>query len=223
VSAKRWAAQIAVSFPVEAGTDLDVVLRRGPAAIHRVRRTIQVGGRPDGVTFVEPLEVTPGRYTLTTVLSDPASRDPKATEVDIEIPEMPHDGVFLVGPILGRRSERNVVVRDTHADDARGRFEPLVGDTLAEPADLAAVTQVCAIGLDRPAAPRIARTLRSESGEIVGAFEPAFVSLDDSSEPGCASLVDMIPARSLKRGGVYVFEAVLPGGETRAARFTVRP
>ena len=225
-SASRWTAEIAVSFPVERGADLDVVLRRGPSVVHRSKRTIKVG-RSNRVTFLESIDLAPGSYTLTSVLSDRAHRAPQSVAIDVEVPGLPHEGIFLVGPILGRRSGDNVVVRDAQADDASGRFEPLVGTTLDAPADLVAITQVCAAGgADRAAAPRVTRTLRSDSGESIGALEPASVMLDATGETGCASLVDVIPARTLKRGAAYTFETALvggPAGSTRSARVEVQP
>ena len=254
-STSRWTGQIALSFPVEVpeagetarGAELGVVLRQGSTIIHRVQRSVRLEptGRPSSrqasVTFLESVDLPPGKYNLTAVLSDTASQAPKSVAIDAEMPALPRGELFLVGPLLGRRSSGNVVVRSRGSDsrsgapgasvDARdsigkeGDFEPLVGPLLDAPTDVIAVTQVCAISAgNRISAPIVTRSFRSVSGSAVGQFEPVSVNLDGTGELRCASLVDKLPAGALTRAGEYTFEAGFAGGaagSSRAARLTV--
>jgi hypothetical protein len=243
-SSSRWTAQIALSFPVEAprsgdsgrGAELGVVLRRGSTIIHRVQRNVRLEPTSEAssgharVTFLEPVDIPPGTYTLSAVLSDREVPAPQTVAIDVELPEIPRGELFLVGPLLGRRSGGSVVVR-SRGSDARdsigehGGFEPLVGPLLDEPTDVIAVTQVCELASrETIAPPLVIRSLRSASGSTIGQFDPVRVSLDGTGELRCASLVDELPAGAFKRGGEYVFEAGFAEGATsssRAAHFAV--
>jgi hypothetical protein len=256
-STGHWTAQIALSFPVEAprsgdsgrGAELGVVLRRGSTIIHSVQRSVRLEptGEPSSghvrVTFLEPVDIPPGKYALSAVLSDPATPAPQSVAIDVELPEIPRGELFLVGPLLGRRSGGSVVVRSRGSDarsgargvsddagdsiGAHGGFEPLVGPLLDEPTDVIAVTQVCELASrETIAPPLVTRSLRSASGSTIGQFDPVRVSLDGTGELRCASLVDKLPVGAFKRGVEYVFEAGFAegaAGSRRAAHFAVAP
>lgn len=256
-STSRWTAQIALSFPVLVpragnsgrGCELGVVLQSGSTIVHRVQRSVRLGPTGEAsssqarVTFLESVDIPPGKYTLSAVLSDPAIPAPQSVAIDVELPRVPRGELFLVGPLLGQRSSRNVVVRSRGSDsrtgapgvseDARdsigdvGGFEPLVGPLLDTPTDVVAVTQVCAVAAgDTIAAPLVTRTLRSASGPAIGQFAAVRVSLDGSGELRCASLIDELPAGALKPGGEYVFEAGIAegsAGSSRSAHLRVGP
>ena len=236
ISDKRWDAMLAVSFPVPLGEtdgqaarrEFGAVLAAGPQVVHRVSR--QVTLEPDGpdvssapqITFLERVNIAPGRYKLTAVLSDPQDPDPHAVRVEIDVPEVPRNELFLVGPVLGRAAGPNLVVfgSGANADEDRlgeaGSFEPLLVQQLDEPVDLVAVTQACFVGSKRrekkalKSSPTVDRRLIGSDGSVVGTLERQAAALERQGDVQCLNLVDLLPVASL-RDGEYAFEARLDG------------
>jgi hypothetical protein len=242
----RWDALLAVSFPVPlAGTagkdvrrEFGAVLNRGAAVVHRFSRRITL--QPDGpevasrptITFLERVALTPGRYTLTTVLADPLDVDPHAAKISIEVPEIPRRELFLVDPILGRPAGPNLVVLGQPGGDEIGAvnsFEPLVVQQLDEPLDLVSLTEACFVGKKkggrraRRVHGAIARSLFDANGRTVGHLDPVELALkpDPRQLVLCQNLVDVLPAAKLPEGR-YVFEATLPDPARPAATARVR-
>jgi len=235
VSRERWDALLAVSFPVPLGggqpgtvsrREFGAVLRRGGAVVKRLSRLVTLEPeRPElvaqpHVTFLERLEILPGTYELTAVLSDPAETDPHAVRVTLVVPEVPRKELFLVDPILGRPAEGNLVVLGGGAgehDDAIGgerSFEPLLVQRLDEPTDFVSLTQACYVGAQKRGKVKDARggtvhrSLLDAVGVDVGALDPVDVTLDAEGQVRCQNLVDIVPGSRL-RAGEYAFEATL--------------
>ena len=232
-SKSAWYALLAVSFRVPlAGSfgedvqrEFGATLHQGSRLKHRLSHRITLW--PDSpevqsepyVTFLEPLRLEPGRYTLTAVLADPEDADPHAAKVVIELPEVPRKELFLVGPILGRPAGPNLVVQGRglagrQEIGSESTFEPLLIQQLDDPADLVSLTQACFVGSKKGAKKRrhrsvsISRSLQEAGGESVGELEPVALSLEDFHVVHCQNLVDVIPGASL-RDGEYVFQAQL--------------
>jgi hypothetical protein len=249
VSDRRWDALLAVSFPVPLGEtggqaarrEFGAVLAAGPQVVHNFSR--QVTLEPDGpdvsseprITFLERLDIAPGRYKLTAVLSDPQDLDPHAARAEIDVPEVPRNELFLVGPVLGRAAGPNLVVFGSGADAGEdrlgepGSFEPLLVQRLDEPVDLVALTQACFIGSRRrekkalKGAPSVERRLIGADGSVVGTLDRQAAALERQGDVQCQNLVDLLPVASL-RDGEYAFEAHLegaPGDVSGKVRFLV--
>ena len=209
LSTKRWSAEIAMSLPPSAapGHDAEVgfMVRRGPTVIHADQRSVHLEGS-GRIVIREPVEIPPGAYTISVVLSDPLANSPKAVTLEATLADVPRDETFLVPPWLGVQNA-----------DAAG-IEPLVGP-LDAPAPVVAVTQVCAATPDRyPIEPLVARTLRSASGATIGVLPPVAVSLEKTGLVRCASLIDEVPIEALTPGATLVFEASLAKGAAGSSR-----
>jgi len=227
-SRSQWTAAIAVSLPAASGTgakaqdaQLGIMLRRGATVVHEVQRDVRLepageGTSPQRIIVLEQVELPPGTYALSAVLVGPGKTAPQSVAVEATVPELPRDRWFLVGPVLGRRPEGDVVLR---SGDEPGGFEPLVEPVLDRPADVVAVTHVCAVrGSGAGPEPLVARALRSGSGEMLGEMDPVRVRVEDRGDVRCASLVDELPAEILKPGGTYVFEASFADGAAGTKR-----
>jgi hypothetical protein len=207
--------------------------------VHRFSRVVTLQpDRPDvdstpTVTFVEPVRLKPGRYTLTAVMSDPENEDPHATRVEITVPDVPRKELFLVEPVLGRRAGTDVVIqgRSNPTEDEIGdeeSFQPLLVAQLDRPEDLLALTQVCHVG-KRKRAPRVSGSvervlLEARAGEI-GKLEPVAIGVEGEGRIRCQNLLDVFPGSSMPNGE-YVYEARLAsegddGAEPRTLKFAV--
>jgi hypothetical protein len=234
-SKTSWEALLAVSFPAPVGEpagweverEIGAVVYQGPKIVHRFSRRITLRGKNSEpimereITFLERLKIKPGAYALTAVISDPGEVDPHSVRVAIDVPEIPSDELFLIGPILGRHTGPNVVVMggETEDNDSVGRehsFEPLLVQWLDEPADLAALTQACVVSAGaakkKPTRPlSIQRSLRGLEGSMVGSLRAVGLSLEGEGAVRCQSLVDIMPGAALGTGE-YVFEARVDTG-----------
>jgi hypothetical protein len=154
--------------------------------------------------------------------SNPSPADPHATELEIELPEVPKKELFLVGPILGRPAGPNLVVMGKGVVGgseigSESSFEPLLVQQVSEPTDLVSLTQACFVGSKKRATNKrhdtvsISRSLRGEQGAIVGDLDPVSLSLDGYDEVHCQNLVDVIPGSSLP-DGEYTFQARMDSG-----------
>jgi hypothetical protein len=248
-TAGRWKGLLAISFPVpladthgaDAVREFGAVLHDGPRVFHRFsRRIILQPDAPDVtseplITFLEPVNLEPRDYELSVVLSDPGVPEPHAAKVKVSVPEVPRKELFLVGPMLGRQSGPNLVVRgggdvaDTLGDE--DSFEPLVVQQLDEPVDLVVLTQACYVGkkyrLKSGGGTTVARSLRKANGGAVGDFDPVDLAFGGESKVRCQNLVDVLPATSVRRGE-FVFEARLESGRgkteaTERVRFAIGP
>ena len=249
-----WDALLAVSFPMPVGGDagprvsrreFGAALRRGGAVVRRMSRVVALepagsdGRAEPQVTFVERLEITPGTYELTAVLSDPTVAEPHATRVTLVVPEVPRKEMFLVEPILGAPAAENLVVyggASAGAEDAIGgerSFAPLLVQRLDDPRDLVSLTQACYVGAGKRGEVKAARdgkvrrALLDSAGTQVGALDPIDLALDAEGRVRCQALVDIVPGSRL-RSGEYAFEAALESsrggdGAPVRVRFAVAP
>ncbi|HEX4824410.1 MAG TPA: hypothetical protein VFV19_08860 [Candidatus Polarisedimenticolaceae bacterium] len=215
-SRSTWRAQLVVSFPVQpraAGetgpsAKLEAAVSRGPDVIQEVARDVTpAAGEPVVSTVIETVDLKPGKYTVAAVLSDPGSTLPRATSIEVEVPDTPAgSAAFLIGPVLGK----------TLSDSPVG-FAPLLDAGVDPHSELAILTSVCApAGKRATALPSARRVLRAASGAVVLDFEDDVTAGDDR----CARHLDLVPPGTLVSGVEYVFEAGLGTGGTKAIRFT---
>jgi len=202
------------------------VLSNRAGAVHRFSRTIRLEPKSENVTseplvtFLEPVTLRPGKYSLTTVLSDTAAVEPHAAKVECDVPAIPTRDSFLVGPILARRAGKDVVVRSGTSQEQRQQasrpdtvgdwnsFDPLLDLYVYEPTDLVAMTLAC-VADDEPAnrSNAVLRRFRSIDGRVIGTLDPVRVEPEGGSGIRCQTVVDVLPARSIDQGGEYLFEA----------------
>lgn len=250
-SKDSWDGLLAVSFRVPLGNvageqaqrNFGAVLHRGAKMAHRFSRSIKL--EPDGadvtsepvITFLDRVDLKPGRYTMTAVMSDPHVVEPHAYKLELQVPEVPANELFLVGPVLGRAAGYNLVVMagdEGEDDDKLGRsnsFEPLLIQQLEEPVDLITLTQACFIGSKRrqqkalSSFPSVNRRLLDTDGDALGELSPVDTALEADGAVHCQNLVDVLPTSTLP-DGEYEFEARLPSDRgrdgTRSVRFAIR-
>jgi len=98
----KWEALLAVSFPVPLGEtggaqaerEFGAVLSAGSKMVYKFSRRITLQPNNPGVTsepvitFLERVELRPGTYTLTAVLSDPSREEAHSATIEVEIPEI---------------------------------------------------------------------------------------------------------------------------------------
>ena len=220
-----WDALIAVDFPVPtAGTgakrEFGVVLQRGSDVAHTFHRTVSLSGGSAEVvrrvTFLEPADLEPGRYTLHAVLAEPGSDKPFAAKAEVVVPEFPLKRPFLVGPMLGRRSGEDVVVYGGTKDrvGTSSDFRPLLVAETERSAPLAALTQVCIVKPPKSAGPWIAeRSLLSAAGEAIESMPGIQLEREGKNPVVCRKVFDELPIDALPIGR-YTFQAVLKGMDT---------
>ena len=201
--------------------------RVGP--IHEFARTIRVEPKSEHaateplVTFLEPVELRPGKYQLTTVLSDSTSATPEAAKIECDVPAVPSAKSFLVGPILARRAGGNVVVSSGPTKDPRrqrvapgdtiGRwneFEPLLVQHIDDPGDLVVLTVACVADNEHASRSRtVLRRFLSADGHVLGTLDPLQVDIAQGKGIRCRTVVDVLPSPSTIEGGEYSFDASL--------------
>lgn len=237
-SGGAWEALLAVSFAVPLGDSGGNEVRRnfgasliGSSGVkHQFARSVRL--EPDSaevtsepvVTFLERVTLKPGVYRLAAVVSDPLDERPHATQIRIELPEIPKRELFLVGPILGQQSGPNLIVMGGGKgdDDTLGvenSFEPLLVQQIDGPVDLVSLTQACMIGKKKSkleSRTSVTRSVRDGEGDLLGELDPVALQLDGEDRVRCQNLIDILPGKSFS-SGEYVFEVGLEAGRGQEA------
>ena len=218
-----WRSQLSLTFPVTAGatSKIEAAVSRGSNLIQELVRDVTLpasafqGRGSVTATMIETIDLKPGKYRLAAVQSDAGASAPRATTVEIEVPEAPASGSpFIVGPFLGRRPEPSSVV----SLESGNAFAPLPHTRVDPSLELAILTEACAPARKGTAAsPDARRVLRTASGEVILEFRQA-----GDQDDRCTRHLDVVPAGTLAAGGDYVFEAGWSAGdgETKSLRFT---
>lgn len=232
-SPKSWDAVLAMDFPVDLaakdGTstrEFGAVLLRGSEPVHSFQRSITLEppeaaadspGAAPRVTFVEPVTLGPGTYSLTAVMSDPKGEVPFGAVGSLTLPKIPRREPILSGPILGRRRGSDVVVYGggdaggASADrvGAKDAFRPLLVDEVDRTEPVAALTTVCVVGAKAKDPPwTIHRGLVTASGEPAGSLADFTLRPAGKLPVQCERLLDELPVARMKPG-LYTFRAVL--------------
>lgn len=234
---RRWEAAMGVEVRPEAlrsGGPWELVCALRDLAgrtVHSFKRRIQIpepmalGGRPPAATVFEAFKVEPGRYTTSAVLSGSAgSVVPLATRSEVVIPDMPQGGLFLVGPIPGRRPASPAAPTLAELD---ATFEPLVRLEIDPAEPLAFLTHACEVGAGVSFEKRLVeREITAAGGATLETFLPAELELGGEGRVRCQALVDWLPAGALDPGS-YGMTASSRVGRTVLGRasvaFTIRP
>jgi VWFA-related protein len=229
--AKQWNVILAVDFPADfpgtvsaATREFGVVLRRGSELAHSFSRTISVErsesdrvGVAPRVTFVEPVTLSPGKYSLNAVLTDPAGDKLYGRVADLTIPKIPKREAILAGPILGRRRGNDVVVYGGgEAGGATGdrvgdrkAFRPLLITDVDRSEPLGALTHACVASPKKKDGPwTVWRRLDTSTGETAGLLDDLLFGIAGKAEAQCQRMFDELPVAKLKPGD-YTFRAVL--------------
>ncbi len=125
-----------------------------------------------------------GTYRASVVISAEELAEPIADAFEIEIPAIPHEGPFIVGPVFGLQN----------GDEARD-FVPLPGP-IAAGQPLTALTQVCRIDRQEPYLGRVERRL--DGSPLAGGAEP--LVLNPARRGACQSFYDSIDTAKLGTG-----------------------
>jgi hypothetical protein len=252
-SKKRWQGLLAVSFPVPLDElsgatvtrEFAATLNTGPDYVHGFNRRMTLRTPESGpteeprITFLEPVELKPGPYVLTVVMSDPEGEHPHTARIDVNVPEIPRKELFLSGPMLGKAAGANLVITGggpTPSDDSVGRdrsFEPLMVSKFDGSVDLVALTEACVVGKKKFRASEgepvayVHRALRNREQEVIGTLPAQGLFPEGDGKVRCENLLDVLPVSDL-HDGKYAFHAALktPKGEwgpTRGVKFAVGP
>ena len=220
-----WEALVAVEFPVpiEGGRgiatkrEFGAVLQRGRDVEYSFHRSITL--TPDNesdagvrrVTFLEPAEIRPGRYVVHAVLAEPGSNQPFVADAEVVVPEIPKNEPFLVGPMLGRRGGKDIIVFGGRADrmGEATDFRPLLVGETGRGVPLGALTQVCGVKLPKSGGPWVVeRSLLSDTGGAVATM-PGIQLVREAKTPiVCREIFDELPLDTLPLGS-YTFQASL--------------
>lgn len=161
--------------------------------------------RGEAITYLETVELKPGRYRLGIALSDSAVGQPRAAVAEVDLPEIRSDGPFLVGPIPGRRSGAGRMLRggEQHDDELPlpDSFEPLLDDELARGQELGALTYLCAAAgsLERRSLSFSVTILRADQAvhELSRTVPPP---REARGRVRCRRLLEWVPADTLAAG-----------------------
>jgi VWFA-related protein len=234
-SASRWRALLAAEVRpgpdafVEEGEEWvlkGLVRKPNGTVVRSFRKKVPMPGtdpatrETPALALFHELRLRPGRYLVSAVLSDPEAASPIAATRPAVVAEIPRGEPFLVGPILGRRSQ-------TAGDEPEGRrrrdepeFEPLIVQEAEQGAPLDSLTVVCVVGSDDGADVReIGRFLTSRQGGGPGRFDPVSISLPDEGEVRCREWVDRVETARLEPGR-YELTVVAGTTERSAGRGT---
>jgi hypothetical protein len=238
-----WDLLIAVNFPVTFGdiddpddrsfkTEFGAIVHQRSKIYHEFNRSITVRSPSESAikerrfTFLEPVILEPGRYTLTVVVAEAGSRPgPGATRIEFEIPDVPRKELMLVAPILGRPRAENIVVRgdgpetdrrrhgsaELAAYDVvgqRGSFEPMIVQRAGELETLLTRNKACLVGTRRQAPETtIGRSLAREEEPGLD-LPPIPLELEKDGKVMCQDLFEIIDDAMIDPGH-YLFEAVI--------------
>ncbi|MCP3979270.1 MAG: hypothetical protein GY716_08080 [bacterium] len=245
-SPKSWETLLAVSFPVEfaegeadeAIRDFGAVVTHGNLVQHKFNRRVSLapgakraGGRR--FTFLEPITLAPGKYSISVVVSDPEGTDPSSIELEVRIPEVPRRELMLVDSILGRPAGDNIVVKssgDAAHDSsapwlsdligAREAFEPLLVQQTERPDTLYARNKACLVRSNNAPDRTVKRAIRA--GDEPDYLAPVALVLDDEgNKTRCQTVFDTVEENSLEPGS-YVFETAIEELYKEGAREEVR-
>jgi hypothetical protein len=260
-SPKTWACMIAVEFPVSLADgrgapverDFGAILRDDSQVTHTFNRRVSLRARGRGgpttrrVSFVEPVELRPGSYTLTAVMSEPGSDVPYTAEARIDVPPVPIGELFVTGPVLGRRAGDDVVVFSGASAGPKGTkerkapevfssdrvgsaasFQPLLVHRVEGTDPLVAITQACLVKAGRArGAKALERVLLGGDGTPVGGLPALDLRLEGDGPVRCQTVVDVLPVSDLEPGP-YLFRSTIdvvdgkePGPSAAEVRFAV--
>lgn len=238
---KTWDCLLAVDIPVamegEIGDkrvrEFGVVLRDGSEVVHTFGRKVSLraqggGGAGRKVSFVEPVSLRPGDYTVTAVMASADSVKPYTSNIRVAVPPIPKGEAFLVEPILGKRAMGDRVVHAsgerpegeelTLGDASKDRmgsarsFMPLLVQRVDRSDPIVALTQACLVKKGRTEKLTVDRDLSLQDGTPTGTLPAASLALKPGGKVACQSLLDILPVPSM-RPGEYVFRATLHARE----------
>jgi VWFA-related protein len=202
--------------------------------VHSFKRRIsserEAWDRSGSTTLFDRVRLQPGAYTVSAVLSHVGAATPLATRVEMEVPPIPTDALFLVGPILGReadpvadaerpRRERRGVddLYTLTEGDVDARFEPLVGARSGQGEPLSSLTRVCYVASEQASGRgSVVRRLATTDGEPARRFDPVELELDPEGKLACEDLVDGLPSDDLSPGD-YRMTALIDADHTTTA------
>ena len=243
---KVWDALLAVEFPTAMLGDrkltetftLGGMVRAGSRIAYGFNREVRLRAKDGGpwsdrqVAFLQNVSLEPGVYDLTLVAEGSGGEKIFTAKVQVDLPEMPRDTPFLVGPFLGRRAGPDVVVQggvhrkgnkgsvDDPSTDRVGTsasFAPILVGEVAQQDAIAAWTLGCVVSPRRaPTVLTLERGLVDAGGADAGTLPPVDLALDSGGAVRCEQALDIVPVGSLLPGS-YRFAARLHAGPAAAA------
>jgi hypothetical protein len=240
-STKEWDALIAINFPVtfsseenpEYEAEFGVVVSAGAGMTHSFNRSVSIRPKQSipreerRFTFLEPLVLTPGTYSISTVVSTAGDNAPAAVNISINVPDVPLQDLTLVPPILGRPREKNIVIRGDGPEEDRGKysseelapydvqaaqgsFEPLLVLRTKENEALLSRNKACLVGAKRVSLPDGTSVERSLTAENENPVEmPTFpLSLAKGEKVRCQNIFETLNQKSAGEGQ-YTFDVII--------------
>ncbi|MCP3981142.1 MAG: VWA domain-containing protein [bacterium] len=216
-SADTWRTVLGVE--IRLGTDHDVesgelwqldgFLRKPNGTIvHEFRRAIEMppsstDSRNPRVQLFHEVPAGPGQYAMSVILSDPAGQTPMAATKPVTLAKMPRSGPFLIGPVLGRRSNLPGAGAKNRGLPA---FEPLIEPVTRQGVELDALTVLCVAGEENRAASqaKIARSVATLDGVDAQQFDAASVTLGGKGAVRCHEQLDALAMTELIPGSYEI-------------------
>lgn len=213
LSSGRWRAVVAVEYPTPVARDAADPTAEVGILISRLGRSRRAADRivpsangptgagPERGMLFERFELEPGRWSVTTVLSDPLDDRIRTTTTELVIPRVPDEGgPFLTGPVLGTRAEPAVPEKRATRSVVES-FESSVDDVVRRDDAASVLTHVCRFD-PWPERTRfdVQRAVLDGSGAEVARLEPTEVDLSGWKALQCRAIVDAIPTAALPVG-----------------------
>jgi len=215
-SAERWSGVLAVEVRLGPDTfifedeewELRLLVRRPNGTILRsFTRKIPMpasdpaGGPKPVVTLFEELRVRPGEYLVTAVLSDPDGDRPLATTRPAIVSKIPRGKPFMIGPILGNRSETADETGARGARRGRPGFAPLLVQETEKGDPLESLTVVCIVESELPVElSALAREVTAWDGGDSLRFDPVSARFAGQGTLECHHQYDRVATDGLEPG-----------------------
>ena len=201
-----------------------VSLSRGDLHLWSGNNTLELEPPENGLAGVRPVTIygeaplQPGKHTLTVVISDPGGGNLETTQVEVDVPPVPLNQLFVRGPVLAGVAGGGVLI---HAGDkkntpepsaleeligAGNTLKPLLVNTVESDDQLLVLWETCTVGGELPEkGGTIERRVFSENGDEVLRLKPLGLSLEGGKKVRCQGRLDSIEPGALPPGR-YVLE-----------------
>ncbi len=170
--------------------------KRNGTIVESFERDLQLSGP---TVLYEPLEVAPGEYAFSAVISASDATSPRSATRLVKLAPPPLEGPFLLGPILGWSPA---------ASRSGVGFQPALDNALQAGQPLESMTVLCLPGAQPSSGEAaIERWIVTAGGDRVQSYERRASEFAGRGGTVCTEVVDHLPTMHLPQGS-YEFRAV---------------
>ncbi len=228
-SSKTWDGLVVVHAPWPVGPagvelELSATLSRGRLPVQKFQRVFRLDPPSDAengvrtVTLVGRTKLRPGAHSLTVVVSKAGDDGLSTSWAEFAIPDLPHDGIHLSGPVLARVVEDGVVIRLDEQGagflDSDDTVEPVLVHDF-DPSEVILVRwEACLVGRQPEAANAVVRrrVIRRSDDGVAHELDPSPLELRGDGKIRCHGMLDVVPAGSLEPGSYRLEISVVHDG-----------